>query len=113
MLTPAPAPTDIPNSGRSPLRLRDTPVAKGRLMWAELPKQSSKHPQIETRNTIKQLSFCQFIVLSPPAQAQSSPAETQSPPIQNFLSTILLRGYLWCVPVKLQRIISATLATRR
>ena len=40
-------------------------------------------PQIETWNIINQLSFCQFL------EWQAPPAQTQSPPIENFLATVL------------------------
>ena len=64
-------------------------------------KQSSKPPsQIETWNTIYQWSFCQFL------ECQAPHAQTQSPPIENFLATVLFGDplenrvgylqYLWC-----------------
>jgi len=60
-------------------------------------------PQIETRNTINRLSFCQFLKcekflsICPPTQTQSPPAKTQSPPIENFLARVLPRSgiYRW------------------
>jgi len=54
------------------------------------PKQSSKPPPIETWNTINRLSFCQFLECQAPAQTQSPTTETQSPPIENFLATVLV-----------------------
>jgi len=49
------------------------------------PKQSSR-PQIETRNTIDQWIFCQFLKCQAPP-----PAQTQSPPIENFLVTVQMK----------------------
>ena len=49
------------------------------------PKQSSKPHQIETWNTVNQWSFCQLLNVTPPAQ-------TQSPPTENFLATVLPRA---------------------
>ena len=54
----------------------------GGLWWAYPPKQSSKHPQIETRNVINQCNFCQLWM-------SNLPAQTQSPPIDDFLATVL------------------------
>ena len=47
------------------------------------PKQSSKHPQIETWHTVNQLSSI--------FRMSSTPAETQSPPVENFLATVLIQ----------------------
>jgi len=52
------------------------------------PNKASK-PQIETRNTIKQLRFCQFLERQPPPHKTKAPAETQNPPIENVLTTVL------------------------
>ena len=47
------------------------------------PKLSSKLPQIEIWSTINQWNFCESWMSSPPI-------ETQSPPIDDFLATVLL-----------------------
>ena len=61
-----------------------SPVATGGILGLSPPKQSSNPPQIETRNTINQLRFCSFL------ECQAPPAQTQSPPIENFLATALV-----------------------
>jgi len=48
------------------------------------PKQSSKRPQIETSNTINQLSFCQFLECQARPHKPKTPAKTQSPLIETF-----------------------------
>ena len=44
------------------------------------PHAKLQAPKIETRNTMNQLSFCQFLVSSPPAQTQSPPRRNAKPP---------------------------------
>jgi len=48
-----------------------------------LQKQSSKHPKLKLETLLNQWSFCQFL------ECQAPPAKTQSPPIENFLATVL------------------------
>jgi len=45
-------------------------------------KETSKPSQTETWNTMNQWSFCQFLNVN-------SPAQTQSPLVENFLATVL------------------------
>jgi len=75
-----------------------SPVATGVFGGLAHPNKTPS-PQIETRNTINQLSFCQFLECqAPPVQTQTSPAETQIPPVENFLATVLdarYTGYYW------------------
>ena len=60
--------------------------------WGLSPlKQSSKPIQIETRNTIKQLSFCQFLECQAPRTNPKPHHRNAKPPIENFLATVLCR----------------------
>ena len=78
------------------------------------PLRKAPTPQMETWNNINQLSFFLLIfwVSSPLTQTQSPLAEMQSPPIENFLATVLAQDqviwvemawklpHLWCHPQK-------------
>jgi len=46
------------------------------------PLNTAPSPQIETWNTITQWNFCQLL-------EHQAPAQTQSPPVENFLATVL------------------------
>ena len=59
------------------------PVPSCRSFGGLSPPNKTPRPQTETRNTISQWSFCQFL------ECQVTPPKTQGPPIENFLATVL------------------------
>jgi len=63
-------------------RLKQSRPHGGALVGLAPPKQSSKPSQIETWNIINRWNFGEFYNVK-------SPAQTQSPPIENFLATVL------------------------
>jgi len=56
-----------------------------------IPETKLQVLQSERWNTINQLGFCQFVECQAPRTNPKSPAETQSPPIKNFLATVLIQ----------------------
>ena len=53
------------------------------------PQTKLQAPQIEIWNTINQCNFYQISMSSPPCTNVKPPAQTQSPPIDDFLATVL------------------------
>ena len=64
---------------------------RGGFCWLSPPnKAPSPLPKLKHETLWSVDIFSNFRVSSPPAQTQSTPAGTQSPPIENFLATVLI-----------------------
>ena len=80
---------------------RPSPLTMGGLWWAYPPKQTSKTPKLKHGTLWISGVSVNFIISNPPKQTQSPLAELQSPPIENFLATVLSRpenGVVWPIP---------------
>jgi len=68
--------------------VKPVPSPRG-VWWAYPPKESSKPPDIEIWNVINQCNFCQLWMSTTLLHKRKDPAQTQSPPIDDFLATVL------------------------